>query len=66
MKETMREVRSEGSAVGQLGLPVQVAPIDRTPSGVALASGSGVAASIWGGWTQPDLMDEFDTSDLVF
>ncbi len=34
--------------VDQLGLPVQVAPIDRTPSGVALASGSGVEPAFWG------------------
>lgn len=31
----------------QLSMPVQAAPIDRTPAGVALAAGSGVEAS-WG------------------
>jgi len=48
MRETTRDARSEGSVVGRLGLPVQVAPIDRTPSGVALASGSGVEPAFWG------------------
>jgi len=49
MKDTMREIGLERSrTVGQLGLPVQAAAIDRTSAGVALADGSGVeAAALW-------------------
>ncbi len=48
MKDTMREIGLERSrTVGQLGLPVQAAPIDRTSTGVALADGSGVEAAGW-------------------
>jgi hypothetical protein len=31
----------------QSWLPVQAAPVDRTPGGVALSGGSGVEASAW-------------------
>ena len=48
MRETTRDARSEGSVVGRLGLPLQVAPIDRTSTGVALADSSGVEPAIWG------------------
>lgn len=48
MHETTRETRAYGPAAGRLCLPMQAAPVDRTPSGVALAAGSGVeAAGLW-------------------
>lgn len=47
MKETTMEARSERSMAGQLRLPLQAVPIDRTPAGVALAAGSGIEAAGW-------------------
>lgn len=49
MKEVTRQARAERLVgVGQLGLPMQAAPIDRTSTGVALATGAGVDASFLG------------------
>lgn len=42
---TVTSVRTR--ADGPLGMPTQVAPIDRTPTGVALAASAGVEAAGW-------------------
>lgn len=48
MKEITTQARPVGrGAMGVLGMPLQAAPIDRTPAGAAAASRSGVDAS-WG------------------
>ena len=47
MQDTTKETRSHKLATGGLGLPMQAAPIDRTPAGIALAAGSGIEAAGW-------------------
>ncbi|MGH3693549.1 MAG: hypothetical protein ACRDRX_06060 [Pseudonocardiaceae bacterium] len=47
MQDAMKETQPYKSANGGLGLPMQAAPIDRTPAGIALAAGSGIEAAGW-------------------
>jgi len=46
MAEASRQaLEQEPLAISRLGLPMQAAPIDRTPAGVALTASTGVEAS---------------------
>lgn len=48
MNEMFQETRSTGpSMAAPLFLPLQGTPVDRTPTGVALAAGAGVEAAGW-------------------